>query len=827
MPISFHHLFGVALAVRLLNAALVDTYANPDEHWQAPEIAHLWQFGTGHVTWEWWPGVRLRSCGHPMAISLFQHVLGLLGVQSASAAIAAPRVLHAVLTALQDSCVAAMAAQLFGHPFFEPSATVRGASRQIALWALLAHLSSWFVWFAGVRPIANSLESALLSVGAVIWLRAVPLFEDDSAISRRRLLTLAAAVVAGCTVGLRPTAGIPWVALGAHFMATQRVRATLEMVTCVTLGGLLGLGCITGLDSWCFGEPTLTMWSFLRLNLLHGVDRFYGSYPPLWYLLDGLPATCAALLPVIALGAGAVHKPARQLVLLAAAGWYVAVLSATAHKEHRFLLPLLPLLAVYAGRGIWEVCRRFPPPRQVSAFIAHIAIRAESERGTQPGSCLAAPSQEEADAPHVPLPRLVSGAARGARPASPSRNRRAKAMLLPQSVSAADYSDGVATAGGEKRSIALSDGLPRPCSERLLERLSRMVPLGLRPRISCVGLLLLLVSNAALAAYFTQIHQRGALAAMRHVSDVAGDAAATQLCDGGKETLATGLQLLEGSAVRYGEFAGQPDAVSRIAEALRHQGAAAQPGCLPAAAYMTVHQLMQCHSAPFHSAVHSPLAQLVQLDCSPPIPPVLAHLGYPGRRSDGWISEAMLWRSNPEALLVALYGPAPAPPLVCLLGASAVHFETAVRRALHARFAALQQRRGLDVLRSSGVSVRASDSASAGQQLAVHPNSLERVARMRASGANSAHSADGNEAAAGHGDSAVTLYRALPTHVVAFDSDSEKPAVADFLARNGYHESRRFFYALHGADVHNRADKEPAGVLIFEHACWSRLYAMN
>lgn len=821
MSISYNHLFGVALAVRLLNAALVGTYANPDEHWQAPEIAHLWQFGTGHVTWEWWPGVRLRSCGHPMVISVFQHVLGLLGVQSASAAIAAPRVLHAILTALQDCCVAAMAVQLFGHPFFEPSPMVRRASRQIALWALLAHLSSWFVWFAGVRPIANSLESALLSVGAVIWLRAVPLFDDDSAIARRRLLTLAAAVVAGCTVGLRPTAGIPWVALGAHFVATRRVSATVEMAGCVALGGLLGLGCITALDSWCFGEPSLTLWSFLRLNLLHGVDRFYGSYPALWYLADGLPATCAALLPVIALGAGAVHRPARQLVLLAAAGWYVAVLSATAHKEHRFLLPLLPLLAVYAGRGIWEVCRRFPLPQQVSAFITHIAARAESERDTQPDSFLVAPSpaqaaDAEAETPHESLPRLASGGGRESRPASPSRNRRAKAMLLPQGVGAAGPAEGVSTARAGERSVVSSDGLPRPCSERLLERLARMVPLGSRPHISCVGLLLLLVSNAALAAYFTQIHQRGALAAMQHVSVVASDAAATQLCHG-EEALPTGLQVQAGSAVRHSEFAGQAAAASRVAEALRQQGVVAQPGCLPAAAYMTVHQLMQCHSAPFYSAVHSPLAQLMQLDCSPPIAPVLAHLGYAGGRSDGWISEALLWRSNPASLLTALYGPAPVPPLVCSLGAAVVHDDPAVREALQARFAALQQRRGLDVLRGSGVSaVGASDLTFAGQQLAVHPYNLEGEARMQAS-------AVGSEGAARHGDSAVTLYRALPTHIVAFDSDSEKPAVADFLARNGYRESSRFFYALHGADVHSRSDREPAAVLIFEHACWSRL----
>jgi hypothetical protein len=400
-------------------------------------------------------------------------------------------------------------------------------------------------------------------------------------------------------------------------------------------------------------------------------------------------------------------------------------------------------------------------------------------------------------------------------------------MLLPQGVgvSAAGPAEGVLTEGARQRTLASSDGLPGACSERLLQLLARTVPLGFRPHVSCVGLLLLLVSNAALVAYFTQVHQRGALAAMRHVSVVASGAAATQLCDGGDEAQTTGFELQRGSAVRYSEFAGQAAAASRLAEALRHQGVVAQPGCLPAAAYMTVHQLMQCHSAPFYSAVHSPLAQLMQLDCSPPIPPVLAHLGYARGWSDEWISEALLWRSNPAALLTALYGPAPAPPLVCSLGAAAARYDPAVREALHARFAAVQHSRGLDVLRGSGVSVGASDLTIARQQLAVHPTHLQRVARMQTSASSPVHAADEREAAAAYGESAVTPYRALPTHVVTFDSDSEKPAVADFLARNGYQESRRFFYALHGADVHNCADREPAAVLIFEHACWSRLLA--
>ena len=39
----------IAVAVRLWSALCTVTYAAPDEHWQAPEVAHKLVFGVGYV----------------------------------------------------------------------------------------------------------------------------------------------------------------------------------------------------------------------------------------------------------------------------------------------------------------------------------------------------------------------------------------------------------------------------------------------------------------------------------------------------------------------------------------------------------------------------------------------------------------------------------------------------------------------------------------------------------------------------------------------------------------------------------------------------------
>lgn len=56
------------LVVRLLLAICIKSYAQPDEFWQGPEIAHREVYGYGHLTWEWTYGQPLRS---PIYHSLF------------------------------------------------------------------------------------------------------------------------------------------------------------------------------------------------------------------------------------------------------------------------------------------------------------------------------------------------------------------------------------------------------------------------------------------------------------------------------------------------------------------------------------------------------------------------------------------------------------------------------------------------------------------------------------------------------------------------------------------------------------------------------------
>lgn len=46
---SHKRIFLLCLAFRMVNSVLVQTYFNPDEHWQGPEVAHRVAFGYGSI----------------------------------------------------------------------------------------------------------------------------------------------------------------------------------------------------------------------------------------------------------------------------------------------------------------------------------------------------------------------------------------------------------------------------------------------------------------------------------------------------------------------------------------------------------------------------------------------------------------------------------------------------------------------------------------------------------------------------------------------------------------------------------------------------------
>ncbi|VDN84789.1 unnamed protein product [Brugia pahangi] len=311
------------IAFRIINVFLVRTYFVPDELFQSVEIAHWAVYGTGYLSWEWMAS--LRSVLHPFMISLLYFLGHKFVIDSNLFIIQSPRVLHALLFALSDYCYYKLAKRIL------PS---NGAK-----YALLSYLSCWFVWYCAPRTLSNTLET-ILTIFALQW---YPLSEDDLKKSYWPYIS-----VGFLTILIRPTAILIWIPFGLwHFW---RTNSSMELFYTCLSSCLPVLFLATILDSVAYGKLTFTIWNFIRFNVLEGGSSHFGSHPWHWFLSQGLPAVLAVhLVPILWGMVVAIRNHSIPFVFFCVPALYITIHSFIAHKEHRFLLPIIPLLCLFAG----------------------------------------------------------------------------------------------------------------------------------------------------------------------------------------------------------------------------------------------------------------------------------------------------------------------------------------------------------------------------------------------------------------------------------------------------------------------------------------------
>ncbi|DBA00349.1 TPA: hypothetical protein N0F65_000534 [Lagenidium giganteum] len=331
---------------RLWNALFVRTYFNPDEFWQSTEVAHRMVFGYGYLTWEWQEGAQIRGYAHPSIFALLYQCLAVLqqdfvqGLDSRWAVAYSPRLLHGLVAAGTDYFTFKLA-----NVYFD---------RTTARWTLLCQLCSWFIFYVMVRTYSNSLETLCTVAAMAYWPWSFKVADankkhsGDAAPKREQLQ--ADRVVAVCWAALgvliRPTNAVLWVFLGMRHFWTCQDRTALVFRTVLPIA-LVMLVTMVAIDRIGYGTWVFVPFNFVRFNVLEGKDRLYGVHRLDWYFTEGFPAITATSLPFFLVGQFTAPRSKRELAYVI--WWTMLVYSKTAHKEFRFVLPLLPAAHVYAG----------------------------------------------------------------------------------------------------------------------------------------------------------------------------------------------------------------------------------------------------------------------------------------------------------------------------------------------------------------------------------------------------------------------------------------------------------------------------------------------
>ncbi|KAK4972424.1 glycosylphosphatidylinositol anchor biosynthesis [Elasticomyces elasticus] len=365
--VQVYTVFGLLLALRLVNALTVQTFFQPDEYFQSLEPA--WQIAFGKdagawITWEW--REHLRSSLHPILFAAVYRsaaqVCDLLQIAKGSRTVillAAPKIFQA--------CIAATALHYWPWQ-----------------WSLVTEPSKVD------RPQSNT---DLDTTKMVQQFKSSPDQTDDAVTDSVSLTSTPAELYMSLSLAavaciLRPTNIIIWAAiaiclLGRNFDLQKTTTLILSVVLC---GGNV-LGFTLSLDRAYYGEWVFPPFKFLYFNIVQAVSGFYGHNRVDYYFTEGLPLLLTTILPFAAIGLWQSLRPGtdctmlrgyveRQTRFVLAVAIITTVLAMTmiSHKEMRFIYPLLPMLHILAAKPVASFFGSVPANRVKLGFILFLLV---------------------------------------------------------------------------------------------------------------------------------------------------------------------------------------------------------------------------------------------------------------------------------------------------------------------------------------------------------------------------------------------------------------------------------------------------------------------
>ncbi|XP_076889169.1 mannosyltransferase APTG1-like [Bidens hawaiensis] len=324
--LSLKKIFIFCLVFRIANALFVQTYFNPDEHWQALEVAHRVTFGYGHLTWEWTKGI--RSYLHPMLFAVLYKVLSVLHLDTPLFMIKAPRLFQSLFSAFGDLYLFKLSNVLYGS--------------HVAQWALFAQLTNWFMFYCITRTLSNSLETVLTVISLYYW----PCLRINSG-PRPPVSRTGALVTAAIACAVRPTSAIIWAYLGLMELIGSRDRLKFVLLQVLPIGSIV-LGLTFLLDCLMYGSWVLVPLNFLKFNFLSSGGDYYGTHPWHWYFTQGFTIMTFSFLPFMVVGI----VQSKNWKLSGLILWVLGLYSILGHKEFRFVLPVLPIALSFSGYSL-------------------------------------------------------------------------------------------------------------------------------------------------------------------------------------------------------------------------------------------------------------------------------------------------------------------------------------------------------------------------------------------------------------------------------------------------------------------------------------------
>jgi GPI mannosyltransferase 3 len=288
------------------------------------------------LPWEWRDYYRLRSIIYPSYLSLPLWFLKIFGLDYGYLVRISPNFAHILLVIISDSYLWKIGKLTVG----------KNASRFAFYILFFARIYNELI----IRTFSNSVETIFQVIAFYYFLKVSNKF-DKNLVILTFLLTM--------SFMIRSTSPIGWPPL--IIIKILKDRSLLPFIYAFVLVFIPVVFLTVAIDSYYYGEfPVITSINFMRVNVAEGLSKYFGKDPFDFYVYRTLPQFFTVVIPAVYFGYYSYLKDkltiskdqVPYLAILSLS--YLIIFSLIAHKEDRFMLPIIPfsaLLGAYAFKN--------------------------------------------------------------------------------------------------------------------------------------------------------------------------------------------------------------------------------------------------------------------------------------------------------------------------------------------------------------------------------------------------------------------------------------------------------------------------------------------
>lgn len=337
---KYRKLILLGLLVQLIAAWFSLGYNHPDEHFQVLEFCNykLGFSSASALPWEF--AAHCRSGLQPLCAYILCKVLLWIGLYNPFWVSFLLRLTMGLATWLLTCRIVKLMLPEF--------TTEKG--KKVYIWCSFL---LWFVPYIGVRFAAENIAGIMLLYSLSI-LPGVLATNSTS----RNLRFLTAGLLLGFSFFIRLQMALAFIplAIWVIFNAKWRLKDWLILI----FSGLIAIGICILADHWLYGTWVFTPYNYYKVNIVQHIANNYGVYPWWFYLAFFgyliVPPLSFVLLILFAIG---LWKNPRHVF-----SWICIIFivghSLIAHKELRFLVPLILPFIFLACKGYDILIQRYP-----------------------------------------------------------------------------------------------------------------------------------------------------------------------------------------------------------------------------------------------------------------------------------------------------------------------------------------------------------------------------------------------------------------------------------------------------------------------------------